>query len=100
MNAFLKTTIALLLLAHDTMAFVAPSSPLLASRASTSALSMMDVSTVTEASNAISTTMASSGMMLAETEAWVQPTAFVLGPFLNFMSFAMVRCMEMLCRWT
>ena len=34
--------------------------------------------------------LASSGMLLAETEAWVQPTALVLGPFLNFMSFAMV----------
>jgi hypothetical protein len=29
-------------------------------------------------------------MMIAETEAWVQPTALFLGPFLNFMSFAMV----------
>ena len=33
----------------------------------------------------------SSTMMIAETEAWVQPTALFLGPFLNFMSFAMVR---------
>jgi hypothetical protein len=30
-------------------------------------------------------------LLLAETEAWVQPTALILGPFLNFMSFAMVR---------
>jgi YggT family protein len=28
--------------------------------------------------------------VLAETEAWVQPLSFVLGPFLNFMSLAML----------
>lgn len=32
----------------------------------------------------------SSSLLLAETEAWVQPLAFVLGPFLNLFSFAMV----------
>ena len=32
----------------------------------------------------------SSSMLLSETEAWVQPLSFVLGPFLNFFSFAMV----------
>lgn len=50
----------------------------------------MDVSAITEASHALSTAAASSGMLLAETEAWVQPTALVLGPFLNFLSFAML----------
>lgn len=30
------------------------------------------------------------GLLLAETEGWVQPTAFILGPFLNFLSFAML----------
>jgi hypothetical protein len=29
--------------------------------------------------------------LIAETDAWVQPTAFLLGPFLNFLSLAMVR---------
>lgn len=50
----------------------------------------MDVSAITEASHSLSTVAASSGMILAETEAWVQPTALVLGPFLNFLSFAML----------
>ncbi len=36
-------------------------------------------------SNAIISTM-----MVSETEAWVQPLANVLGPFLNLFSFAMV----------
>ena len=40
--------------------------------------------------NAIGNTMASSSMILSETEAWVQPLSLVLGPFLNFFSFAMV----------
>ena len=33
----------------------------------------------------------SSSTVLSETEAWVQPTALVLGPLLNFFSAAMVR---------
>lgn len=33
----------------------------------------------------------SSSMVLAETEAWVQPTAAILDPVLNILSFAMVR---------
>mmetsp|Transcript_24561 Transcript_24561/g.55023 ORF Transcript_24561/g.55023 Transcript_24561/m.55023 type:complete len:174 (-) Transcript_24561:432-953(-) len=32
----------------------------------------------------------SSSMMISETEAWVQPLSAVLGPFLNFFSFAML----------
>ena len=39
--------------------------------------------------NAVSM-LASSSMVLSETEAWVQPLSLVLGPFLNFFSFAMV----------
>ena len=50
----------------------------------------MDISAITEASHSLSTAAASPGMILAETEAWVQPTALVLGPFLNFLSFAML----------
>jgi len=34
--------------------------------------------------------VASSSVLLSETEAWVQPLSLVLGPFLNFFSFAMV----------
>ena len=34
--------------------------------------------------------MASSSMVLSETEAWVQPLSLALGPFLSFFSFAMV----------
>ncbi len=36
--------------------------------------------------------LASSSIILSETEAWVQPLSFVLGPFLTFFSFAMVSC--------
>jgi hypothetical protein len=36
------------------------------------------------------TFQATTGLLLAETEGWVQPTALILGPFLNFLSFAMV----------
>ena len=53
-------------------------------------LSMVDMSTVVSPEYA-STIAVSSGLLLAETEPWVQPLAFVLGPFLNFISFAMVR---------
>lgn len=35
-------------------------------------------------------TVASNSLMMAETEAWVQPTATLLGPFLNIMSFFML----------
>eukprot|EP00577_Skeletonema_sp_RCC1716_P025312 CAMPEP_0113392340 /NCGR_PEP_ID=MMETSP0013_2-20120614/11227_1 /TAXON_ID=2843 ORGANISM="Skeletonema costatum, Strain 1716" /NCGR_SAMPLE_ID=MMETSP0013_2 /ASSEMBLY_ACC=CAM_ASM_000158 /LENGTH=177 /DNA_ID=CAMNT_0000275715 /DNA_START=353 /DNA_END=886 /DNA_ORIENTATION=- /assembly_acc=CAM_ASM_000158 len=34
--------------------------------------------------------VASSSVLLSETEAWVQPLSMVLGPFLNFFSFAML----------
>ena len=40
--------------------------------------------------NAVSMLASSSSMVLSETEAWVQPLSLVLGPFLNFFSFAMV----------
>jgi hypothetical protein len=50
----------------------------------TNTLNMMDPSSLAQAM----TTAPS--MILAETEAWVQPAASALDPFLNFMSFAMV----------
>ena len=49
----------------------------------TTSLRMMDVGNLQD--------VASSGMLLAETEAWVQPLSLVLDPFLNLLSFAMVR---------
>jgi len=57
--------------------------------ASLTSVSMIDVPSVLETVNSVAPA-ASSGILLAETEAWVQPTALVLGPFLNFMSFAML----------
>jgi YggT family protein len=47
---------------------------------------MMDLSSVTETASAVT----SSGLSLAETEAWVKPVATVVDPLLNFMSFAML----------
>ena len=38
----------------------------------------------------------SSSVLLSETEAWVQPLSAVLGPFLNFFSFAMVSRIEVI----
>lgn len=35
--------------------------------------------------------VATSSMILSETEEWVQPLSLVLGPFLNFFTIAMVR---------
>lgn len=74
-------------------AFVAPTSPIASTigASASSSLSMMDptiASSLTETVNAA--VSSGSGLLLAETEAWVQPTATVLGPFLNFMSFAML----------
>jgi hypothetical protein len=88
MNFCIRASLAVLLLVNEASAFVGPLSPIAASRASSTL--NMDVASITETSNALSV-IASSGMTLAETEAWVQPTAFVLGPFLNFLSLAMVR---------
>ena len=59
---------------------------LLSKNGPTSQLSMIDNSLL----DIVSSTSTSS-MMLSETEAWVQPLANVLGPFLNIFSFAMVR---------
>jgi YggT family protein len=87
MNYIVRTSLALLLLVHEAAAFVGPISPIVSSSQS---LSMMDVASFAETSNAISSAVYSSGITLAETEAWVQPTALILGPFLNFLSFAML----------
>ena len=38
----------------------------------------------------------SSSVLLSETEAWVEPLSAVLGPFLNFFSFAMVSRTEVI----
>merc|ERR1712025_1259125 len=75
-------------------AFVAPTSPILAAAGARTSLSlsMIDPAIGSSFSDTIlGASMASgSGLLLAETEAWVKPTATVLGPFLNFMSFAML----------
>mmetsp|Transcript_27747 Transcript_27747/g.58933 ORF Transcript_27747/g.58933 Transcript_27747/m.58933 type:complete len:187 (+) Transcript_27747:138-698(+) len=42
------------------------------------------------ASDTTADILASSSIILSETEAWVQPLSLVLGPFLNFFSFAML----------
>ena len=49
----------------------------------------MGLSTIVTAESANAVAF-SSGLLLAETEPWVKPVAFALGPFLNFISFAMV----------
>lgn len=54
-------------------------------------LNMMDVAVGTSLSDTVGTVLSSgNGFLVAETEAWVQPTITLLGPFLNFMSFAML----------
>mmetsp|Transcript_21164 Transcript_21164/g.29921 ORF Transcript_21164/g.29921 Transcript_21164/m.29921 type:complete len:170 (+) Transcript_21164:147-656(+) len=53
---------------------------------SETSLKMMDVGTIQQSVSAAQST----GMLLAETEAWVQPLASVLDPFLNLFSFAML----------
>ena len=55
-----------------------------------SAAAMVDVN-FDSLTVATSSVMESSAMLLAETEPWVQPLALVMGPSLNFLSFAMVR---------
>ena len=92
MNSFQLVSMIVLLLAQRTTCFVQPSPlSLSSSKNGVSQALSMDVSAITEASHSLATAAeASSGMLLAETEAWVQPTALLLGPFLNFLSFAML----------
>lgn len=73
-------------------AFVVPQSSVAttARTVTSSALSMMDHASLSESANAVVAMTSGSGLLLAETEAWVKPTATLLGPFLNFMSFAML----------
>jgi len=49
---------------------------------------MIDPGTVT--SGIADLAVGNNALLLAETEAWVQPTAAILDPFLNLMSFAML----------
>mmetsp|Transcript_712 Transcript_712/g.1495 ORF Transcript_712/g.1495 Transcript_712/m.1495 type:complete len:173 (-) Transcript_712:1543-2061(-) len=74
-------------------AFVVPTSPLAAAtaRPSSATLSMVDPTIAPSLTETVGVAISSgSGLLLAETEAWVKPTATALGPFLNFMSFAML----------
>lgn len=67
-----------------TSAFVTPIS--LIATGTSSSLSMMDPTIASSLSETVGVAMTSgSGLVLAETEAWVKPVATVLGPFLNFM---------------
>ena len=95
---------SILLLGVPVTGFVRPLSlpmthrPLMQS--GSSAMKMLDGSSsmIAELATTTATTIGSmelfqsnTGLLLAETEGWVQPTALILGPFLNFLSFAMVR---------
>ena len=73
---FFKAVLSILLV-NEVTAFVGPS-PITSTRLSSSALSMLDVSSLYETSNALSNAVSSSDLVVAETEAWVQPLAFVL----------------------
>ena len=71
--------------------------PIIAAPAMTTratSLHMMDVSSIPD--------IASTGLILAETEPWVQPLSLVLDPFLNLFSLAMVSLcfLPRSCRWT
>ena len=77
--------LSLAVLMSRVSAFTTPATTFVAR---SSSLHMMDPS----AMEAIATSaVTSSALVLAETEAWVQPAATFLDPFLNIMSFAMVR---------
>ncbi|KAL7529377.1 hypothetical protein ACHAXR_002936 [Thalassiosira sp. AJA248-18] len=52
--------------------------------------SPVDVMDLALNNDAVVGMVASSSMLLSETEAWVQPLSLVLGPFLNLFSFAML----------
>ncbi len=70
-------------------AFVTSSSAML-SYSSGLARHMIDVSSICGMSDVVPVLTSTPGLLIAETDAWVQPTAFLLGPFLNFLSLAMV----------
>jgi len=60
----------------------APIVPMTPTSTKVTSLNMVDMSSVHD--------IASTGLLLAETEPWVQPLSLVLDPFLNLLSFAMV----------
>lgn len=55
-----------------------------------SPLDAMDFVTNSAGAVDVDALVVSSSVLLSETEAWVAPLSNVLGPFLNFFSFAMV----------
>lgn len=79
-----------LLVGAQVSAFVGPSSPIVPARRAISSVQMVDGSSIADISTIAPIFTASPGLILAETEAWVQPLSTVLGPFLNFLSFAML----------
>ena len=53
---------------------------------------LINIDAMESVSNAVTSVVQTAPtMMISETEPWVQPLAAVLGPFLNILSFAMVR---------
>ena len=64
------------------------SAPLQASRVDVMDLALNNVGS---GADALVGMVTSSSIILSETEPWVQPLSLVLGPSLNFFSFAMVR---------
>ena len=55
-----------------------------------SPLDALDLVTNSAGAVDVDALVVSSSVLLSETEAWVAPLSNVLGPFLNFFSFAMV----------
>jgi len=55
------------------------------------AMNLVDIASIGSISDTLPVLTSNPGLLLAETDPWVQPTALVLGPFLNFLSLAMVR---------
>lgn len=55
-----------------------------------SLMDAMDFVTKSASAVDVDALVVSSSVLISETEAWVQPLSNVLGPFLNFFSFAMV----------
>lgn len=96
----IKFQLLLLAMCASASAFVAPATSVANTGKTFTAMQMADVSTLADVAHGVSTFHSTSGLVLAETEAWVQPTALVLGPFLNFLSFAMVRFFLQLCAFS
>lgn len=86
--------VMMLLLLQQVSGFVLPTPTTIRRQNDMTSLSMDMTSMILEPSSIVTSsvsTFPSSMTILAETEPWVQPLSLVLDPFLNFLSFAMVR---------